>query len=121
MTVRAKAPLPHDATVFDILDTLSDPQRWFSKLLHDFSSIVRNSDKNARVRIGVSGNGSSPNYMISFQEGDALLHRCRDGLSDAVDWQIHSDGPGWSSASSSLDDVQTAFHKLPPSAFKKGR
>lgn len=112
--------LKPNATVFDIVSSLNNAQQWFIDLLKVFSSIVRDADSDARVRIGVTGNGSSPNYMITFKDRSGMvIHRCRDGFSDEVDRQIHADGSTWSVSSSSLDEVQTAFHTLPPSAFKK--
>ncbi len=123
--------LKPDATVRDVVGTLSNPERWFSELLKELASILRNIDPNARVRIGVGGNGSSPNFMITYKDrAGTTVHHCRDGVyhelggvsqGQGVDWQVHPEGSGWSSASSSLKDVQEAFHLALEGASRKAR
>ena len=129
MSGGSEKTLKLDAIVFDIVGTLSDSQRWFSELFRELGSIVRNIDPDARVRIGAGGNGSTPNFMIIYKDRAGVkVHHCRDGvhhgivgLNNELDWQVHPEGSGWSSASSSLKEVQEAFHLALEIAPRGGR
>jgi hypothetical protein len=56
-------PMKPDARVSDVLDTLSNPIEYVRGIVESF--VEYQFDKTAsRVRIGISGNGIVPNYII---------------------------------------------------------
>ena len=73
----SERPIPDDATIADIVGTLNAPREYVRKILEHMYECKGEHD-NAMVRIGATGEGRAPNYLIEYRKSgqDDLTKYC---------------------------------------------
>jgi hypothetical protein len=64
--------LPNDATLESVFDLLGKPEDYLAAAYAKLHAGYK-VDPNAKIRIGVQGNGTAPNYRIEIN-GEQILH-----------------------------------------------
>lgn len=72
----AKAPLPSDATLFDVGSSLDAKIEYARVVLNSMSDCKADVDAEVFVRIDVTGSGASPGYWIVYDDASGHEQSC---------------------------------------------
>jgi hypothetical protein len=100
-----------DATIIDVLPTLSEPVEYVRAVVGTMSA-CQEKNGNARVHIGITGEGKMPYHKIVFidHHGSEQVYGAFSGGHPFKDIKIHENT--WSSGSMTLEEVRGLLGRL---------
>src|SRR5690348_1645104 len=105
MVAHMKDTIPPNATIEDVLPTLSDPEEYVRTVVSTMAPCYVKHG-NASVRIGITGEGKMPYHKVSYKAlGDKEeLYEAYGGGSPFYGVTVHQNT--WSTRSMSYDEVR---------------
>jgi hypothetical protein len=103
--------LPKDATIADVLETLSNPEEYVRVVLGHLSA-CRREHSNASVRIGITGTGQEPSHMVVYHDanGDEVTLCAFGGRLPFTEVSLHVDT--WSTVAMTFEHVQKLLGEI---------
>ena len=114
-----KTGIEPNAIIADVVPTLSDPEEYVRLIVATMAPCYK-EHKNARVRIGITGEGKMPYHKITFADRDGIetFYGAFGGFNQFRDVKIHEST--WSTAFTTFEDVQALLGKLRGWKGKRG-
>jgi hypothetical protein len=108
--------IPSNATISNILSTLSNPDRFVAHALDVMRQTEKQRSSACVMRLGVTGGGVLPNFRVDAADGTWTA-----GAFDGVSFKsfpLGSDDGNWSTRSLATNEVEAILASLRPTSRK---